>query len=1067
MENKLKILFVEDLPTDVELAKRTLTKEGIKFQSHIVENETDFVRELNKFIPDIIISDYMMPAFNGMRALKITLETYPNTPFILLTGSMNEEVAVECMKAGAVDYIIKEHIKRLPFAIKEALKQKEIRIARGEAERALQESELRYRTVLQQSLEAIYLYDVETKRVLEANPTFLNLLGYNAEEVSLLTLYDIVAHDRASIDAYLQHILSSEGIPLGERLWRRKDGTTVHVEVTANRVKQGDKTIAFFVARDITERKLAEKELRESESRFRLLYERAPVAYQSLDSEGRILEINDAWLKQLGYRYEEVIGHSISEFLVPDHIKLLQERFPKFLATGEVHNAEFDFVRKDGKIITVSVEGRIGHDKHGEFKQTHCILHNITERKRAEEELKKKNTFIQTVLDNLPIGIALNEIDKGNALYINKKFEEIYGWPKDEMKDIPEFFEKVYPDKKYREELITKIMADIQSGDPSRMHWEDSIVKHKDGSTHIVNAVNIPLFEQNTMVSTVLDITERKRAEEALRRLNRELHAISNCNQTLLRALDEQTLPNKICRIICDEAGYRMAWVGYAEHDETKTVRPVAWAGFDSGYIANAKITWADDTELGRGPAGKAIRSGEMICVQDFTTDPQMVPWRESALQHGYRSGIALPLKDENTKVFGVLLIYSAETNVITPDEIRLMEELASDLAFGITALRTRAKRDQMEEALLESEEKFRNLASSAQDSIVMMDDEGKFFYWNEAFKKLFQYKSSEITGKVVHALIAPKRFHDDYKKGFAKYLETGEGSAIGKALELAAIKKNGDEFPIELSLSPLMLKGKRMSLGILRDITERKRSEKELIEAKERAEESDKLKSEFLAQMSHEIRTPINAIVGNVDFLNDLFDESMDADSRDCFDGIGLASKRIIRTVDLILNVAELQTSGYKPQFVKVDLNSEVLNKLYKEHQLSAKQKGLEFIYTCKEKDTKVIADEYSITQIFANLIDNAIKYTKKGKVEILLGKNKTGNIMVEIKDTGIGMSKEFLPRIFDPFVQEDHGYTRSYDGSGLGLTLVKNYCDINNAVLEVESEKNVGSTFRIIFSK
>jgi signal transduction histidine kinase/GAF domain-containing protein len=183
-----------------------------------------------------------------------------------------------------------------------------------------------------------------------------------------------------------------------------------------------------------------------------------------------------------------------------------------------------------------------------------------------------------------------------------------------------------------------------------------------------------------------------------LHRLNRELRAISSCNQTLLRAVDEQTLLNDVCRIICDEAGYRLAWVGYAEHDDAKTVRPVAWAGFDSGYIANARLSWSDDTERGRGPAGKAIRSGEIIYVQDSATDPQMAPWRESALQRSYRSGVALPLEDESAKVFGVLLIYSSEPNAITPDEIRLMEELSHDLAFGIVALRTRAERKRIED---------------------------------------------------------------------------------------------------------------------------------------------------------------------------------------------------------------------------------------------------------------------------------------------------------------------------------------------------------------------------------
>ena len=180
------------------------------------------------------------------------------------------------------------------------------------------------------------------------------------------------------------------------------------------------------------------------------------------------------------------------------------------------------------------------------------------------------------------------------------------------------------------------------------------------------------------------------REPDALHRLNRELRAISNCNQILMRAEDEQGLLNDICRIVCDEAGYRMAWVGYAENDDARSVRSVAWAGVEGGYLTAADITWAD-TEHGRGPTGTAIRSGKCVCIQNFTTDSEAAPWRENALQRGYRSSIALPLKDESAKTFGALTIYSTESNAFTPEEIRLMEELAGDLAFGITVLRGRA----------------------------------------------------------------------------------------------------------------------------------------------------------------------------------------------------------------------------------------------------------------------------------------------------------------------------------------------------------------------------------------
>ncbi|GLH72696.1 hypothetical protein GETHLI_11980 [Geothrix limicola] len=185
-----------------------------------------------------------------------------------------------------------------------------------------------------------------------------------------------------------------------------------------------------------------------------------------------------------------------------------------------------------------------------------------------------------------------------------------------------------------------------------------------------------------------------------LQQLNRELRAISTCNQTLMRAQDEPTLLGDICRIVCDEAGYRMAWVGYAEHDEAKTVRPVASAGFEEGYLASAQLTWSEATEWGRGPGGTAIRRGETVLVQDIASDPRMAPWREGAARRGYRSTVGLPLKAEDGTAFGVLLIYSSEANVVTPEELRLLEELAGDLAFGITVLRARVERKRAESVM-------------------------------------------------------------------------------------------------------------------------------------------------------------------------------------------------------------------------------------------------------------------------------------------------------------------------------------------------------------------------------
>ncbi|MDP3581895.1 MAG: PAS domain-containing sensor histidine kinase [Ignavibacteria bacterium] len=369
-----------------------------------------------------------------------------------------------------------------------------------------------------------------------------------------------------------------------------------------------------------------------------------------------------------------------------------------------------------------------------------------------------------------------------------------------------------------------------------------------------------------------------------------------------------------------------------------------------------------------------------------------------------------------------------------------------------------------VEDALLKSESEFRILAESMPQMVWITRADGWNIYFNQQW---LDYTGQTLEESYGHGWNKP--FHpDDQQHAWGAWQNATQNSAT-YSIESRLRRADGEYKWFLVRGVPIMdSSGKILKwFGTCTDINGLKLVEKELIEAKERAEESDKLKSEFLAQMSHEIRTPLNIILGNADYLNESFGETMNADAHKCFEGIELASKRIIRTVDLILNISELQTSRYIPDLRKVDLHSMILSKLYQEHQLSANKKGLELIYTCKEKDTNIIADEYSLTQIFANLIDNAIKYTKKGKVEILLEKNITGNIMVEIKDTGIGMSKEFLPKMFAPFVQEEQGYTRSFDGNGLGLALVKNYCKINNAQISIETKKNIGSSFIVTFGK
>ncbi len=195
-------------------------------------------------------------------------------------------------------------------------------------------------------------------------------------------------------------------------------------------------------------------------------------------------------------------------------------------------------------------------------------------------------------------------------------------------------------------------------------------------------------FERTVAVRTA----ELRDSQAALARSNRELRALSRCNKALVRAASEQTLLEAICRIVCKEAGYRMAWVGYAEGDSAGTVLPVAWAGFEEGFLTTPSIAWAGTKEK-PSHAASAIQSGRPACIPDLA---QQDGWEE-ALQRGYRSCIYVPLRDEDANTHSILSVFSAEPDAFTPHEVRLLEELAGDLAFGIATLRVRQERARVE----------------------------------------------------------------------------------------------------------------------------------------------------------------------------------------------------------------------------------------------------------------------------------------------------------------------------------------------------------------------------------
>ncbi|MGE5409467.1 MAG: PocR ligand-binding domain-containing protein, partial [Clostridiales bacterium] len=243
------------------------------------------------------------------------------------------------------------------------------------------------------------------------------------------------------------------------------------------------------------------------------------------------------------------------------------------------------------------------------------------------------------------------------------------------------------------------------------------------------------------------------------------------------------------------------------------------------------------------------------------------------------------------------------------------------------------------------------------------------------------------------------------------------------------------------------------------------KLSEERLKEAKEMAEKSEKLKTEFLAQISHEIRTPLNAILSFNSLIRQEMEDKIQNEIQEGFNIIERGSKRIIRTIDLLLNMSAVQTGNYELCLTQVNI-AETLSSIIREFAVLAKQKDLSLKLENNSNRNIIHADGYTITQIFTNLLDNAVKFTNKGTVSVKIFDNAEDKLTVEVSDTGIGISKEFQENLFKPFLQEEMGYTRRYEGNGLGLALVSKYCELNNAGMTVESEKGKGSTFRVTFN-
>ena len=365
---------------------------------------------------------------------------------------------------------------------------------------------------------------------------------------------------------------------------------------------------------------------------------------------------------------------------------------------------------------------------------------DMTDRRRAESELRDSEAKFAAAFHASPNLMAITRAADGTILEVNEGYTRLLGYSHAESIGRTTAELSIWADAADRAAFTARLR---ERGEVTDL---ETRLRRKDGSlrTVIDSARTIELQGETCILSVAYDITERKRVEVELTRLNRALRMQRDANRARVRATVEETLLNEVCRIAVDVGGYCVAWVGFAESDAAKTLRPVARAGPDSGYLESATVSWGEG-ERGRGPGGTAIRTGRPCVVRDIALDPTFAPWREAAVQRGYRSVVALPLTEEDER-YGALVVYARETDVFDAKEVEILAELADDLSFGITALRTRARRDRSEEALRKREVELSEAQRLAHIGSWDWDAVKDTIWWSPEYYRIYGRDPSQPT---------------------------------------------------------------------------------------------------------------------------------------------------------------------------------------------------------------------------------------------------------------------------------------------------------------------------------
>ena len=550
---------------------------------------------------------------------------------------------------------------------------------------------------------------------------------------------------------------------------------------------------------------------------------------------------------------------------------------------------------------------------------------------------------------------------------------------------------------------------------------------------------------------TVIDITERKKNEEGLKQSitqlqqrQSEIEALQEASKVVLSTQDFPEAALHIFHACRKLIGAKSGYVALMSSDGTENEVLFLFAG-DLSCTVDPSLPMPI-----RGLRNEAYSKAAVVYENSFHASPWMDYMPDGHVD--LENVLFAPLLIDG-KAVGVLGLANKPGGFDDQDMRRAS-------AFGeLAAIALRNSR--VLESLESSETKFRSVAQTATDSIVTINEEGLVKFFNDAAEKLFGYRSEEVADTPVIKLM-PERFRSAHTDGIRRFIASGHSTIFGKLLERTGLKKDGTEFPLELSLSKWQSKEGRYFTGIIRDITKRKLDETLLLEAKEEAEAANKAKSQFLANMSHEIRTPLNGLLGMMQLLKTTV---LDEEQQEYVAMAIRSGERLTGLLGDILDLSRIDAERMpliEKEFRLGDIMAAISETF---GPLSVGTKIPLAIRVDEKIPTVLVGDEARLRQILFNFVGNAMKFTKSGEVKVEAASLSSSSpdmarLLLTVSDTGVGIPDDRVGHVCDAFTQVSQGYTRIQQGAGLGLTISKRLADLMGGSIAIESEERVGTT-------